>query len=134
MAEVLARHKTTLCDNHREGGGLRPCSICPTGYGLLLGVIEERGSQRVLGDAGRPVVSAIADVAAETRGLVAVGVIGEGRRDRPATRAHHRMRHGRSGRGIAIGADIVVLCGRRSNNLVRLTLHTADNDSLGAQQ
>ncbi|BGE88004.1 hypothetical protein Ms3S1_p20520 (plasmid) [Methylosinus sp. 3S-1] len=73
---------------------------------LALGIIGEADRARALLDAGRQIGGGIADRAAEAGGLIAIGVIGEGRGDRPAGNAGDGVRARRAGGRIVVIADV----------------------------
>jgi hypothetical protein len=81
-----------------------------------LGKPNRCDTARSLLDAGRQIGGGIGDGAAETGGLIAIGVIAEGRGDRPARNAGDGVRARRAGGRIGVIADVGFgeeLAGRR---------------------
>ena len=74
-------------------------------HALVVHVVGEVLRARALGDRGRLVVGGVGDAAPEPRGLVAVGVVAEGRVNGAVDR-RHRVRQRRAGKRIGVGADV----------------------------
>jgi hypothetical protein len=73
---------------------------------LVVDVVDKADGPRALGDARRLVIGRIGDAAPEPGGLVAVLVVGEGGAERAAADAGDGMGQRRSGRRIAVIADV----------------------------